>query len=113
MNRIGVPTGGGPSAAELRRQRKADEAFERRCAEAAKQLEHVTNPDVLVAQLRNHEALDYAVTAAIERALASMSDATLARAEEYLARVLIAAATPWLRVASSPRADGHAAGRRR
>jgi hypothetical protein len=86
MSRIGVPHDGVRSAAELRRQQKADEAFARQCAKAAKQFEHITDPDVLVARLRDHEVLDGAVIVAIERTLASMSDATLARTEEYLAR---------------------------
>jgi hypothetical protein len=86
MSRISVPHDSSFSAAEVRRQRKAEEAFERRCAEAAKEIERITDPDVLVARLRDHEALDGAVMIAIERALASMSDATVARAEEYLAQ---------------------------
>jgi HEAT repeat protein len=85
MSRISVPHDSSFSAAEVRRQRKAEEAFERRCAEAAKEIERITDPDVLVARLRDH-ALDGAVMIAIERALASMSDATVARAEGYLAQ---------------------------
>ena len=68
MSRLSVPCDNSFSAAELHRQRKADEAFERRCAKAANQIERITDPDVLVARLRSHEARDGAVMIAIERA---------------------------------------------
>lgn len=84
--RIGVPTGGDISADQLRRYQEAHEAFERECAEAAKQLERITDPDVLVGRLRTLGSLDSVMTIAIERRLAGMRDETLARAEEYLAR---------------------------
>jgi HEAT repeat protein len=85
MSRISPPTGDSLSAEELRRRRDAEEAFERRCARAAKRLERIADPDVLVARLRDFEDLDGGMIVAIERALAGMADATLRRTERYLA----------------------------
>ena len=85
MSRISPPTGDSLSAEELRRRRDAEEAFERRCARAAKRLERIGDPDALVARLRDLEDLDGGMIVAIERALAGMADATLRRTEWYLA----------------------------
>jgi hypothetical protein len=75
MSRIGVPTGDSVSVAEARRRRKAAEAFERRCAEAAKQIEHITVPvlvDALTDPVPNvraaaAEAFENARVAAVSR----------------------------------------------
>ncbi|HEX6100117.1 MAG TPA: HEAT repeat domain-containing protein [Thermoanaerobaculia bacterium] len=60
-------------------------AFERRCADASERLASIADPDELVALLRGLDELDTATTVAARDALTKLGEATLRRAEHYLA----------------------------